>query len=350
MTEEKKHEVNGSLIRLDKMYKWFPIKGGLFGKTVANVKAVDGVSLEIRRGETMGLVGESGSGKTTLARALMRLTSITKGQIFFEDSEISSIKGGRLKPFRRRMQMVFQDPYASLDPRQSIRSTLTEPMKIHHVTDSKQEANRKAEELIETVGLNPDHLSRFPHEFSGGQRQRIAIARALAVNPQFLLLDEPTSSLDVSVQAQILNLLKKLQVEYNLTYLFISHNLSVIRHMCDRVAVMYLGRIVEIGSMKMIYENPKHPYTNALLSSVPNPDPQKRKELGVLEGDVPSPINIPSGCRFRTRCEYATTKCTEEFPPLVEIEPGHWIECHYDIDFGERKRELKVEQIGLSPA
>ena len=332
------------------MYKWFPIKGGLFGKTVANVKAVDGVSLEIRRGETMGLVGESGSGKTTLARALMRLTSITKGQIFFEDSEISSIKGGRLKPFRRRMQMVFQDPYASLDPRQSIRSTLTEPMKIHHVTDSKQEANRKAEELIETVGLNPDHLSRFPHEFSGGQRQRIAIARALAVNPQFLLLDEPTSSLDVSVQAQILNLLKKLQVEYNLTYLFISHNLSVIRHMCDRVAVMYLGRIVEIGSMKMIYENPKHPYTNALLSSVPNPDPQKRKELGVLEGDVPSPINIPSGCRFRTRCEYATTKCTEEFPPLVEIEPGHWIECHYDIDFGERKRELKVEQIGLSPA
>jgi len=350
MTEEKKHEVNGSLIRLDKMYKWFPIKGGLFGKTVANVKAVDGVSLEIRRGETMGLVGESGSGKTTLARALMRLTSITKGQIFFEDSEISSVKGGSLKPLRRRMQMVFQDPYASLDPRQSIRSTLTEPMKIHHVTDSKQEANRKAEELIETVGLNPDHLSRFPHEFSGGQRQRIAIARALAVNPQFLLLDEPTSSLDVSVQAQILNLLKKLQVEYNLTYLFISHNLSVIRHMCDRVAVMYLGRIVEIGSMKMIYENPKHPYTNALLSSVPNPDPQKRKELGVLEGDVPSPINIPSGCRFRTRCEYATTKCTEEFPPLVEIEPGHWIECHYDIDFGERKRELKVERIGLSPA
>jgi len=350
MTEEKKHADNGSLIRLDKMYKWFPIKGGLFGKTIANVKAVDGVSLEIRRGETMGLVGESGSGKTTLARALMRLTSITKGQIFFEDSEISSIKGGRLKPFRRRMQMVFQDPYASLDPRQSIRSTLTEPMKIHHVTDSKQEANRKAEELIETVGLNPDHLSRFPHEFSGGQRQRIAIARALAVNPQFLLLDEPTSSLDVSVQAQILNLLKKLQVEYNLTYLFISHNLSVIRHMCDRVAVMYLGRIVEIGSMKMIYENPKHPYTNALLSSVPNPDPQKRKELGVLEGDVPSPINIPSGCRFRTRCEYATTKCTEEFPPLVEIEPGHWIECHYDIDFGERKRELKVERIGLSPA
>ena len=329
------------MIRIEKMYKWFPIKGGFFGKAVANVKAVDGVSLEIKKGETMGLVGESGSGKTTLARVLMRLTNLTKGQIFFENVEISNLKGGRLKPFRRKMQMVFQDPYASLDPRQTIRSALTEPMKIHHVASSKSEAGNIVERLIETVGLNPDHLSRFPHEFSGGQRQRIAIARALAVNPQFLLLDEPTSSLDVSVQAQILNLLKKLQKDYNLTYLFISHNLSVIRHMCDRVAVMYLGRIVEIGSMKMIYENPKHPYTNALLSSVPNPDPQKRKELGVLEGDVPSPINVPSGCRFRTRCGYATEKCTNDFPPLVEIEPGHWIECHYNIDF-KRRRELEV--------
>ncbi len=279
MSEQSgKNENSEYLIRIEKVYKWFPIKGGLFGKTVANVKAVDGVSLGVRKGETMGLVGESGSGKTTLARALMRLTPITKGGIFFENDEISGPKGGRLKPYRRRMQMVFQDPYASLDPRQTILSTLTEPMKIHHVTDSRQESNRAAEKLIETVGLNPDHLSRFPHEFSGGQRQRIAIARALAVNPQFLLLDEPTSSLYVSVQAQILNLLKKLQNDYNLTFLFISHNLSVIRHMCDRVAVMYLGRIVEIGSMKMIYENPKHPYTNALLASVPNPDPQKRTE------------------------------------------------------------------------
>lgn len=339
----QQHENPEYLIHIEKMYKWFPIKGGLFSKVVANVKAVDGVTLGIKKGETMGLVGESGSGKTTLARALMRLTPITKGGIYFENEDISQLKGGRLKPYRRRMQMVFQDPYASLDPRQTIKSALTEPMKIHKVTNSRAESSAAAEKLIETVGLNPDHLSRFPHEFSGGQRQRIAIARALAVNPQFLLLDEPTSSLDVSVQAQILNLLKKLQSDYNLTYLFISHNLSVIRHMCDRVAVMYLGRIVEIGSMKMIYENPKHPYTSALLSSVPNPDPQKRKELGVLEGDVPSPIDIPSGCRFRTRCEYATAKCAEEFPPLVEIEPGHWIECHYDIDF-RKKKEIKVPQ------
>ncbi|HXC61073.1 MAG TPA: ABC transporter ATP-binding protein, partial [Nitrospiria bacterium] len=314
-----------NLIEVKDVYKWFPIKGGLLGKTLANVKAVDGVSLSVKKGETMGLVGESGSGKTTIGRAIMRLTNVTKGEITFDGTDITQLKGRELKPYRRRMQMVFQDPYASLDPRQTIRSTLSEPMKIHHVTASKAESNAAVEKLIETVGLNQDHLSRFPHEFSGGQRQRVAIARALAVNPQFLLLDEPTSSLDVSVQAQILNLLKKLQRDFNLTYLFISHNLSVIRHMCDRVAVMYLGRIVEVGSMQTIYENPKHPYTYALLSSVPNPDPQKRKEMGVLEGDVPSPIDIPSGCRFRTRCPYATNKCTEEFPPLVEIEPGHWI-------------------------
>jgi oligopeptide/dipeptide ABC transporter ATP-binding protein len=332
-----------NLIEIKDVYKWFPIKGGLFGKVLANVKAVDGVSLSVKKGETMGLVGESGSGKTTLGRCLMRLTSVTKGEIRFDGNDLTRLKGKDLKPYRRRMQMVFQDPYASLDPRQTIRSTLSEPMKIHHVTRSKAESNAAVEKLIETVGLNQDHLSRFPHEFSGGQRQRVAIARALAVNPQFLLLDEPTSSLDVSVQAQILNLLKKLQRDFNLTYLFISHNLSVIRHMCDRVAVMYLGRIVEIGNMQTIYENPKHPYTYALLSSVPNPDPKKRKELGVLEGDVPSPIDIPSGCRFRTRCPYATNKCTEEFPPLVEIEPGHWIECHYNIDFKSR-RELEASQ------
>ena len=339
-----------NMIEVRDVYKWFPIKGGLFGRTVANVKAVDGVSLNVKAGETMGLVGESGSGKTTLGRTIMRLTDSTRGKIFFDGNDITKLKGRKLKPYRRKMQMVFQDPYASLDPRQSIRSALTEPMKIHHVVSGKEQANAAVEKLIETVGLSPDHLSRFPHEFSGGQRQRIAVARALAVNPQFVLLDEPTSSLDVSVQAQIINLLKKLQKQYNLTYLFISHNLSVIRHMCDRVAVMYLGRIVEIGGMQTIYENPKHPYTYALLASVPNPDPLKRKGGNVLEGDVPSPIDIPSGCRFRTRCPYATTKCTEEFPPLVEIEPGHWIECHYDIDFKARKEaERKLNPSSEAP-
>ncbi len=321
------------LVETRDVYKWFPIKGGLLGRTIANVRAVDGVSIGVKPGETMGLVGESGSGKTTLGRTIMRLLNTTKGQVLYEGTDITTLKGKRLRPFRTKMQMVFQDPYASLDPRQTIKSTLTEPMKIHHVTNSRKEAQVAAEKLIETVGLNPDHLARFPHEFSGGQRQRIAVARALAVNPQFMLLDEPTSSLDVSVQAQILNLLKKLQREFNLTYLFISHNLSVIRHMCDRVAVMYLGRVVEIADIKTIYEHPKHPYTFALLSSVPNPDPSKRKSEAVLEGDVPSPIDIPSGCRFRTRCAYATEKCLQEFPPLVEIEPGHWVECHYNIDF-----------------
>ncbi len=331
------------LIQTTNVYKWFPIKGGLFGRTIANVKAVDGVSLGIRRGETTGLVGESGSGKTTLGRVIMRLTDATKGTLIYDGTDITKFKGRKLKSFRTKMQMVFQDPYASLDPRQTIKSTLMEPMKIHHVVTSGKEAQANAERLVATVGLNPDHLARFPHEFSGGQRQRIAIARALAVNPQFMLLDEPTSSLDVSVQAQILNLLKKLQNEYHLTYLFISHNLSVIRHMCNRVAVMYLGRVVEFGRMDTIYNHPKHPYTFALLSSVPNPDPTKRKEGVILEGDVPSPIDIPSGCRFRTRCPYATEKCTKEFPPLVEIEPEHFIECHYDIDF--KKIRLPATEI-----
>jgi peptide/nickel transport system ATP-binding protein len=325
------------LIEARDVFKWFPIKGGLLGNMVARVRAVDGVSLGVKRNESMGLVGESGSGKTTLGRVLLRLIKVNSGSVLFEAKDITSLKSGALMTYRRKMQMVFQDPYASLDPRQVIRSALLEPMKIHHVAGSKQEARRAVDELIEKVGLSKDQLSRFPHEFSGGQRQRIAIARALAVKPEFLLLDEPTSSLDVSVQAQILNLLKELQRDYKLTCLFISHNLSVIRQVCDRVAVMYLGRIVELGSMEAVYNNPKHPYTFALLSSVPNPDPAKRKDLNVLEGDVPSPIDIPTGCRFRTRCPYATDKCEKEFPPLVEIEQGHWIECHYDIDFKKIK-------------
>jgi len=324
---------NDYLLKTENLFKWFPTRIGILSRTVAYVKAVDGVSIGIRRGETFGLVGESGCGKTTLGRTLMRLTEPSKGSVTFEGTVISALKGSRLKPFRRKMQVVFQDPYASLDPRQSIGSALLEPMKIHRIASTKSEAKKMAGELLAKVGLNPDHLARFPHEFSGGQRQRIAIAIALAVKPSFIVLDEPTSALDVSVQAQILRLLRNLQQELDLTFLFISHNLAVIRQMCDRTAVMYLGRIVEFAETKKLFENPKHPYTKALLSSVPIPDPSKRRELGVLQGNVPSPVAIPSGCRFRTRCPYATEKCLNLPPPLIEVERGHWIECHYDIDF-----------------
>jgi oligopeptide transport system ATP-binding protein len=326
--------LNGSyLLRADNLYKWFPIRGGVLGRTVGHVRAVDGVSFAVKKGETFGVVGESGCGKTTLGRTLMRLIEPTEGGIVFDGTEISKLKGRRLKPFRRRMQMVFQDPYASLDPRQSVRSALLEPIRLHHIAHSRREANEYAESLITRVGLSPDHLARFPHEFSGGQRQRIAVAKALAVKPDFIVLDEPTSSLDVSVQSQILNLLRGLQKDLTLTYLFVSHNLAVVRQICHHTAVMYLGRVVEVAPTEVLFERPRHPYTRALLSSVPLPDPSKRKELGVLSGDVPSPINIPGGCRFRGRCAYATDRCRDEAPKLMEVEDDHWVECFYNIDF-----------------
>lgn len=327
------------------LYKWFPIRGGILSRTKNFVKAVDGVSLGVKKGETLGLVGESGCGKTTLGRSIMCLTDPSKGSITLDGLEISRLKRRKLELVRRKMQMVFQDPYASLDPRQSIRSALTEPMKIHHTVPSKYEANRHAEELIEKVGLNPDHLARFPHEFSGGQRQRIAIAIALAVSPSLIVLDEPTSSLDVSVQAQILKLLRDLQNDMGLTYIFISHNLAVIRQMCTRTAVMYLGRIVELADTERLFSNPKHPYTKALLASVPLPDPSKRKQLATLQGDVPSPVDIPKGCRFRTRCSYATENCASISPPMVELEKDHWIECLYDIDFVAKTRRAVTATI-----
>jgi len=300
---------------------------------VGYVKAVDGVSLGVKKGETVGVVGESGCGKTTVARLIMRLLDTTKGQLYFDGTDITKLKGRKLKPFRRKMQIVFQDPYASLDPRQTVGSALTEPMRINQIVRTRGEAYDEAKRLIRVVGLNPDHLARFPHEFSGGQRQRIAIARALAVEPKFVMLDEPTSSLDVSVQAQILELLKDLQKEFDLTYLFISHNLSVIRYMCHRILVMYLGKVVEEADTLGVYERPMHPYTYALLAAAPIPDPDQRKGTPVLQGDVPSPINIPSGCRFRTRCQFATSLCSETEPELEANEARHLVRCRYRIDF-----------------
>jgi oligopeptide/dipeptide ABC transporter ATP-binding protein len=332
------------ILRTENLAKWFRARNRTFQRRAASIRAVDGVTIGVRKGETLGLVGESGCGKTTFGRTVMRLTRPTSGTISFEGNDLSTLEGSALQPYRRKMQMVFQDPYASLDPRQDIRSALLEPLQIHHLLASRKEAEREIEELITKVGLNPDHLSRFPHEFSGGQRQRIAIAIALAVRPSFLVLDEPTSSLDVSVQAQVLGLLRSLQKELGLTYLFISHNLAVIRQMCDRTAVMYLGRVVELAPTARLFENPKHPYTKALLGSVPLPDPSRRKQLAVIQGDVPRPVALPSGCRFRGRCPFATPTCASQNPPFVEIEADHWVECHYNIDFESGTRtELSAQ-------
>jgi len=321
-----------TVLEVKGLKKWFPITEGFLGRVKGYVKAVDGVDLQIEEGETYGLVGESGSGKTTVGRCILRLIEPTAGQIIYRGQDLAKLERDGLGRMRKKFGIVFQDPYASLDPRQTIKSALTEPMKYHRIVESDDEGLDKAKDLIKRVGLNEDHLYRFPHEFSGGQRQRIAIARSLTMDPDMMILDEPTSFLDVSVQAQILNLLSDLQKEFNLTYLFISHNLSVIEHMSNRVGVMYLGTIVEQADKQVIYRNPEHPYTHALISALPIPNPAITPARVLLSGDIPSPVNIPSGCRFRTRCKYVTEYCVENEPSLSARQAGHLVSCHYKLE------------------
>jgi len=318
---------NGNLVEVRSLKKHFPIRSHLLFREMIFVQAVDGVDLFIRQGETLGLVGESGCGKSTLGRLILRLEEPTEGQIFFEGEEIGLYDSKRIRQLRRQMQIIFQDPYSSLNPRKTVGLIIEEPLIVHRV-GSKKDRKDHVQRLMEVVGLRIEHMNRYPHEFSGGQRQRIAIARALALNPKLIVADEPVSALDVSIQAQVLNLLEDLQQQFHLAYLFIAHDLSVVKHISDRVAVMYLGRIVELAQKKDLYSNPYHPYTQALLSANPIPDPTLNRKRIILEGDVPSPIQPPSGCRFHPRCLYRSEVCAVEVPMLSEVEPGHWVACH----------------------
>ncbi|HXH11613.1 MAG TPA: oligopeptide/dipeptide ABC transporter ATP-binding protein [Alphaproteobacteria bacterium] len=318
------------LIAVHDLYKHFPMRlGGILSRRVTYVRAVDGVSFEIHRGETIGLVGESGSGKSTVGRLLVRLLDPTRGEIVFDGHNLAGLTAAQLRPLRRHMQMVFQDPFSSLNPRRTVGESVGYPLKVQRVCRSKRELQERVRQLFEVVGLEPYFMNRYPHEFSGGQRQRIGIARALALNPQFVILDEPVSALDVSIQAQVLTLLQELQERFHLTYLFISHDLNVVEYLSTRVMVMYLGKIVEVASAEELYRQPLHPYSQALLSANPplNPDATSLGRI-VLQGEIPSPLAVPSGCRFRTRCPMAMPQCTAVEPPLLEVAPGHQVACH----------------------
>jgi len=338
-----------TLLSVRNLKMHFPITQGIImQRQVGSVKAVDDISFDISEGETLGLVGESGCGKSTTGRAILQLYKPTAGEVHFDGRDLVKLGGGDMRRMRRQVQMIFQDPYASLNPRMTVGSIIGEPLEIHSLAKGREKTER-VQELLRTVGLNPYFANRYPHEFSGGQRQRIGIARALAVDPKFIVCDEPISALDVSIQAQIINLLEELQERLNLTYLFIAHDLAVVRHISDRVAVMYVGKIVEVTDRNTIFDQPMHPYTRALLSAIPIPDPvlEKRRTRMILVGDVPSPVNPPSGCRFNPRCPYAEDNCRTDEPPLAEVVPGHYVACHYwnEVEEGTKRVTNNTEII-----
>lgn len=315
------------LLQVKNLKKYFAKTGGVFSRKIGEIKAVDGISFTVNEGEVFGIVGESGCGKSTAAKTILRLLEPTDGEVIFEDQDITKLSQEKMRQLRRHMQFVFQDPYASLNPRQRVEKILEEPLIVHGVKD-KNERKRRVQEILEVVGLTKEHGKRYPHQFSGGQRQRIGIARALILNPKLIIFDEPVSALDVSIQAQILNLMKDLQDQFGLTYIFISHDLSVVKHISDRIGVMYLGKLVELADNDSLYDEPLHPYTKSLLSAIPEPDPDMKKERIILQGDLPSPANPPTGCPFHTRCPFRMEKCEKVCPALKEVKPDHYVACH----------------------